>query len=225
MKPRSSNRPNTPDPSRHARRSPAASAPQEVRVIGGQWKRSLLPVRHAPGLRPTPARVRETLFNWLGQDMAGWRCVDAFAGSGALGIEAASRGALQVTLIEQDVALVRSLRQTVDRLKAQDRVVVRQGDAVSSLRALPAGGLDLVFLDPPFGGEEGNDDLVRAALAAARHAMVSDGWVYLEAPRVWSDEELVPLGLTCFRQGKAGQVAYHLLQGMALNGQAGSPAS
>ena len=73
--------------------------PNEVRIIGGQWKRTKLPVADKPGLRPTPDRVRETLFNWLGQDLTGWRCIDAFAGSGALGFEAASRGAAQVLLV------------------------------------------------------------------------------------------------------------------------------
>ena len=80
-----------------------------VRIIGGQWKRSKLPVADHPGLRPTPDRVRETLFNWLGQDLTGWRVLDAFAGSGALGFEAASRGAAEVLLLERDAALVRSL--------------------------------------------------------------------------------------------------------------------
>ena len=75
-----------------------AKTPHEVRIIGGQWKRSKLPVADAPGLRPTPDRVRETLFNWLGQDLEGWRCLDAYAGSGALGFEAASRGADAVVL-------------------------------------------------------------------------------------------------------------------------------
>ena len=83
--------------------------PSEVRIIGGQWKRTRLPVANVPGLRPTPDRVRETLFNWLGQDLSGWRCIDAFAGTGALGLEAASRGAIEVRLIEQDGALVAQL--------------------------------------------------------------------------------------------------------------------
>ena len=91
----------------------------EVRIIGGQWKRSKLPVADRPGLRPTPDRVRETLFNWLGQDLSGWRCLDAFAGSGALGFEAASRGAAQVVLLERDPALAAGLRQSQQRLKAE----------------------------------------------------------------------------------------------------------
>src|SRR3954468_13766325 len=90
----------------------------DVRIIGGQWKRSKLPVADAPGLRPTPDRVREILFNWLGQNLEGWRCLDAFAGSGALGFEAASRGAAEVTLIERDTKIVRGLRAVQERLKA-----------------------------------------------------------------------------------------------------------
>ena len=80
-----------------------ASGAGEVRIIGGQWKRTRLPVAQRPGLRPTPDRVRETLFNWLGQDLSGWHCLDAFAGTGALGLEAASRGAAAVLLVEQDI--------------------------------------------------------------------------------------------------------------------------
>src|SRR5881394_3860722 len=90
--------------------------PREVRIIGGQWKRSKLPVADSPGLRPTPDRVRETLFNWLGQDLSGWRCLDAFAGSGALGFEAASRGAAEVVMVERDPVLVASLTATRQRL-------------------------------------------------------------------------------------------------------------
>src|SRR5436190_19292352 len=103
----------------------------EVRIIGGQWKRSKLPVADAIGLRPTPDRVRETLFNWLGQDLDGWRCLDAFAGSGALGFEAASRGAAEVTLIERDSKLVRGLRAVQERLKATETVRIEAADALA----------------------------------------------------------------------------------------------
>ncbi|GAA6141707.1 16S rRNA (guanine(966)-N(2))-methyltransferase RsmD [Hydrogenophaga sp. 5NK40-0174] len=183
-----------------------------MRIIGGQWKRSKLDVPDRPGLRPTPSRVRETLFNWLGQDLSGWRCVDAFAGTGALGLEAASRGSDAVELIEQDPELVRGLRQAVERLKASDRVSVKAGDGLSALKAMPAGSVDLVFLDPPFGGDAGNDAVSLAALAAARHAIHGEGWVYLEAPRAWSEPELADAGYALYRSGKAGQVAFHLLQ-------------
>ena len=100
------------DPARAARapRPARGPLPREVRIIGGQWKRTKLPVADKPGLRPTPDRVRETLFNWLDHDLGGWRCVDAFAGTGALGFEAASRGAAEVLMVEQDPELVAQLR-------------------------------------------------------------------------------------------------------------------
>jgi 16S rRNA (guanine966-N2)-methyltransferase len=95
-----------------AARKVARTAAQEVRILGGQWKRTPLPVPVSAGLRPTPSRVRETLFNWLGQDLSGWRILDAFAGTGALGLEAASRGADEVCLLEREPALVRALLAT-----------------------------------------------------------------------------------------------------------------
>src|SRR6185369_1434338 len=122
--------------------------PREVRIIGGAWKRSKLPVADRPGLRPTPDRVRETIFNWLGQSLEGWRCVDAFAGSGALGFEAASRGAAEVVLLEADAELVRSLRASQGRLKA-DALRIEVADAIAWMRRAPPGHFDLVLLDPP----------------------------------------------------------------------------
>lgn len=188
----------------------AASAPHEVRIIGGQWKRTKLPVADRPGLRPTPSRVRETLFNWLGQDLSGWRCVDAFAGTGALGLEAASRGAVEVTLVEQDSTLLANLGRIVTQLKAQG-VRVERGDGVAALRQRAGQGLDVVFLDPPFGDGQ-NEALCVAALAAARQAVREEGSIYLEAPRAWGGDELAQVGLQIHRQGKAGAVAFHLLR-------------
>lgn len=189
---------------------PAAQAAHEVRIIGGQWKRSKLPVVDRPGLRPTPSRVRETLFNWLGQDLTGWRCLDAFAGTGALGLEAGSRGAAAVTLVEQDPALCKSLQATAQRLKAEG-VRVERGDGVAALRQRAGQGLDLVFLDPPF-ADGANEALFSAALQAARQAVGEQGLIYLEAPRAWTADELAQIGLQAHRQGKAGQVHFHLLQ-------------
>lgn len=188
----------------------AASAPHEVRIIGGQWKRTKLPVAARPGLRPTPSRVRETLFNWLGQDLGGWRCIDAFAGTGALGLEAASRGAVEVVLVEQDGALLANLSRITTQLKASG-VRVERGDGVAALRQRAGQGLDVVFLDPPFGDGQ-NEALYTGALAAARQAVREDGLIYLEAPRPWGDDELAQLGLQLHRQGKAGAVAFHLLR-------------
>lgn len=180
-----------------------------MRIIGGVWKRSKLPVPDRPGLRPTPDRVRETLFNWLGQTLAGFRCIDAFAGSGALGLEAASRGAVQVLFFEKDPGLAQAIRGHAQRLKAQG-VEVKTGDALDHLKASAPGSWDVVFLDPPFGQGQ-NDALFDQALAAARPLLAPGGLVYLEAPRVWTDEALATHGLKALRRGKAGAVHHHLL--------------
>lgn len=186
---------------------PAKGPAGEVRLIGGKWKRSKLPVPPLPGLRPTPDRVRETLFNWLGQDLTGCRCIDAFAGTGALGLEAASRGALQVLMVERERTLVSALRAHGARLGAE-AVQVVQGEALAQLRAAPPGHWDVVFLDPPFGA---GDDLFAQCLAAARALLAPSGRLYLEAPRAWTAADVQPLGLQLLRHGRAGQVHYHLL--------------
>ena len=179
--------------------------PGEVRIIGGLYKRSKIPVASLPGLRPTPDRVRETLFNWLGQDLQGWRCADVFAGTGVLGFEAASRGATEVLICEQDALLADKLKALQIKLKA-DMVKVERGDGVSMLRRISSGSLQLVFLDPPY-----ESTGFEAALKAAAQAIGAPGFVYLEAPKPWTDEELAPLGLQVHRFGKAGAVNFHLL--------------
>ncbi len=179
--------------------------PGEVRIIGGLYKRSKLPVADRPGLRPTPDRVRETLFNWLGQDLTGWRCADVFAGTGVLGFEAASRGAAEVYVCEQDPVLVEKLKTLQTKLKAS-MVRVERGDGVSLLRRLSPGSIQLVFLDPPY-----ESNLFESALKAAAQAIGDTGFVYLEAPKAWADEELGGLGLKVHRFGKAGAVHFHLL--------------
>jgi len=179
--------------------------PGEVRIIGGVYKRSKIPVASLPGLRPTPDRVRETLFNWLGQDLSGWRCADVFAGTGVLGFEAASRGALDVLVCEQDPALVDKLKALQTKLKAS-MVKVERGDGVSLLRRVSPGSLQLIFLDPPF-----ESTAFEAALKAAAQAVATPGFVYLEAPKPWTDEELADAGLQVHRFGKAGAVHFHLL--------------
>jgi len=177
-----------------------------VRIIGGQWKRTKLPVSDKPGLRPTPDRVRETLFNWLGHDLSGWKCVDAFAGTGALGLEAASRGASEVLLVEQDPQLVTQLRAIQARLEATG-VKVERANGLSVLARLPAGGTDLVFLDPPF-----DANLYEKALAATAAALAPGGLAYLEAPAAWNDDALAAYGLVVLRHLKAGAVHAHLLR-------------
>lgn len=182
------------------------NAPGEVRIIGGQWKRTRLPVTTLEGLRPTPDRVRETLFNWLGQDLSGWRCLDAFAGTGALGFEAASRGAAAVQLVELHPALVAQLHALQQRLQAT-AVRVQRGDGVAALAHTAPGSLDVVFIDPPFGST-----VFSQALAAAVPALAANGFVYLEAPALWPEDALTALGLRLHRHLKAGAVHAHLLQ-------------
>ena len=182
--------------------------PGEIRIIGGLYKRSKIPVAALsgqPGLRPTPDRVRETLFNWLGQDLSGWRCADVFAGTGVLGFEAASRGAAEVLICDQDPALVDKLKALQIRLKAT-MVKVERGDGVSLLRRVSPGSLQLIFLDPPY-----ESTAFEAALKAAFQAVATPGFVYLEAPKPWTDEELTGFGLKVHRFGKAGAVHFHLL--------------
>lgn len=121
--------------------------PGRVRIIGGIYKRTPIAVAQRPGLRPTPDRVRETLFNWLGQDLSGWQVVDVFAGTGALSLEALSRGAAGVQAFERDTQLAAQIQALGDKLGAQALSVVR-GDGVTLLRALPAGQVHLVLIDP-----------------------------------------------------------------------------
>ena len=195
--------------------------PGEIRLIGGQWKRIKLKVADMPGLRPTPDRVRETLFNWLGQDMTGLRCVDAFAGTGALGFEAASRGAAQVLLVEHDGALSTQLQRVLTQLQALElpeprlvqKLLIQRGEGVAALRQLAPASQDVIFLDPPFSG-----DLYEPALSAAARALAVNGSIYLEAPKAWSDAMLEPMGLLVHRHLKAGAVHAHLLRAVALAG-------
>jgi len=196
-----------------------AGRAHELRIIGGQWKRSKLPVADRPGLRPTPDRVRETLFNWLGQDLSGWRCLDAFAGSGALGFEAASRGAAEVTLLERDPVLADSLRSSRQRLKA-DVLRVEGSDAIAWMARAQGGSFDLVLLDPPFGS-----DLAEQALPLAAQLVADGGFIYLEARQALP---AAPEGWVVHRQGRAGAVHFHLLRRATdgyTPGQSGPPRS
>jgi 16S rRNA (guanine966-N2)-methyltransferase len=177
----------------------------EIRIIGGLWKRTKLAVPDRPGLRPTPDRVRETLFNWLGQDLTGWTCLDAFAGTGALGLEAASRGASTVTLIEADAGLAKRLLDIFQRLSATN-VRVCRGDGVSIMRHGVPASLDLIFIDPPF-----DADLFEPSLVAAKPLLREGGKIYLEAPELWTSDRLAGIGLVVIKQVKAGAVFAHLL--------------
>ncbi len=200
-------------------RSPRAAAPvaprraNSVRIIGGKWKRSVLPVVDAPGLRPTPGRVRETLFNWLaharGGDLDGCVVLDLFAGSGALGFEAASRGATRVVMIEADPAVVRQLISVRDQFAADGRVEIRPGDAlVLGSRLRDAGtAFDLIFLDPPF-GQRRLDNALPLAVALCN----ASGFIYAEAEAPIDPATASALGLEIYREDRAGEVFYHLLR-------------
>jgi len=177
--------------------------PHELRLIGGQFRRLRLPVADAPGLRPTPDRVRETLFNWLGQDLTGWRCLDAFAGSGALGFEAASRGAAEVSMLERDPALARSLRASQARLQAQ-AVRIETADALAWMAACAPARFELVLLDPPF-----DAGVLDAALAAAAPLVAEGGFVYAESAAPLAQW---PPALSPWRESRAGRVHFRLLR-------------
>lgn len=156
--------------------SPPARA-GEVRIIGGIWRGTRLPAPAVAGLRPTPDRVRETLFNWLQPVLPGARVLDLFAGSGALGLEALSRGAREALLVEADPQAAQALRQSVEKLHAQAAAHVVRADAVAWLQAPLFGRFDVVFLDPPFAA-----DLWRPVLAALTPWLASQAWLYLESP-------------------------------------------
>jgi 16S rRNA (guanine966-N2)-methyltransferase len=191
-----------------ARLHPATSKPERqpghLRIVGGTYRGRKLPVLDQPGVRPTANRVRETLFNWLAPIMPGARCLDCFAGSGALGLEAASRGAAEVVMLERAEPVVRQLLANV-RILGADQVQVVRGDA---LRWLEGKGrpFDIVFLDPPF-----SDSLLApTCVLLARHAWVREGTrVYLET-HVGPGLPSLPQGWRLVREHSAGQVAYGL---------------
>ena len=179
----------------------AHGAANRVRIIGGQYRRRLLEFPDREGLRPTPDRVRETLFNWLGQDLPGWTCLDLFAGSGALGFEAASRGAARVTLIERDAAASAALDKNRSVLGASAVDVVR-ADALSWL-ANNRTVWDLIFLDPPF-----DSGLAASILPNLPGHLAPGGQVYVEQ----GEEIIAPAGFILCRSGRAGRSHFALLE-------------
>ncbi len=177
-----------------------------LRIIGGVWRGRKLRFPPSPQIRPTPDRVRETLFNWLSSRVSGARCLDLFAGSGALGLEALSRGAAHVTFVERDAAAARELRARLSEWGGVERGDVRQGDALGFLAGAPE-PFDIVFLDPPFA----SDLLARSAeLLEGRGWLAPGASIYLEAP---AREALPPLpaGWNLAKTKQAGEVGYHLL--------------
>lgn len=187
---------------------PRNPLPNRVRVIGGQWRGRSLVVPPLPAVRPTPDRVRETLFNWLQSTIAGARCLDLFAGTGALGIEALSRGAAEVVFVDQAPQVGRHLRATLETLRA-DNASVHVADAMQYLQGAPR-PFDIVFLDPPF-----ESDLLAGILERlARGWLAPEAFVYVECP---ADKDLpaLPSGWQVHRAKRAGQVGYHLLRVIA----------
>ena len=186
----------------------------QIRIIAGQWKRTPLTVLDAPGLRPTPDRVRETLFNWLNflfqSDWATRRCLDLFAGSGALGMEAASRGAEYVTLVDVYAPAIGQLQRLKDKLNATQLQIIH-GDALSVAKkcALREEKYDVIFLDPPY-----HRDLLAPVLPECLALLKADGVLYLEAEKQLTPEDL-PSCLShwqVIRSDRAGKVFFHLLQ-------------
>ena len=176
-----------------------------VRIVGGGWRGRRVHFPQSPGLRPTPDRVRETLFNWLQHEVAGSRCLDLFAGSGALGLEALSRGAREVVFVDEAPAVIQSLQAELARLGggAKARTV---HSAAARFLATPAEPFDLVFLDPPFG--QGALGQYVALLEAGRWVRPG-GAVYLEGERQ-AGAPALPLGWDLVKSKSAGEVGYHL---------------
>ncbi|MFL6622740.1 MAG: 16S rRNA (guanine(966)-N(2))-methyltransferase RsmD [Sulfurifustaceae bacterium] len=192
-------------PARDGAGSAGSAYPGSIRIIGGQWRSRRLPVLTAEGLRPTPDRVRETLFNWLAPYIEGADCLDLFSGTGALCLEALSRGAAHVVMVERQPIAAAQLRANLARLGATGAQVVA-GDALEYL-AGPARPFDVVFLDPPFAAAP---EMIRACGSRiARRWIKPGGLVYIEAPRALK-ELPVPADWEPLKRNTAGQVAFSL---------------
>ena len=173
-----------------------------LRIIGGRYRRRILRFPDSEGLRPTPDRVRETLFNWLGQDLAGEQCLDLFAGSGALGFEALSRGAARVVMVEREPKVLAALRDNAKTLENPPGMEIIRGDALQYLASTKS-KFDLIFLDPPF--NKGWIPRLEPALAGVAN---EDAAVYIEA-----EHEVAALGdWRAVRHGKAGEVHFQLMR-------------
>ena len=210
-------------PDRPARSPAAAGAAHQVRIIGGLWRGTRIPVAALPGLRPTPDRVRVTLFNWIAHLFfytiagIGWSllpdpgrasALDMYAGTGALGLELASRGARRVVLVESQPALAARLQALCERLGARSgAVAVVVADALRYAAGLPAGSFDVIFVDPPF-----DSGLLWPSLAAAARLVAGTGLVYAESADILNPAQLAAAGLQVQREGRAGRVHYNLLR-------------
>lgn len=193
-----------PPSSLSARPSHAGSAGQ-VRIVGGRWRNTRLAVPALPGLRPSSDRVRETLFNWLTGQLAGARVLDLFAGTGALGLEALSRGADSAVLVERDPGLARQLDQVVAKLQAAGQARVVHADALAWLGQQPDAAFDIAFVDPPFAAGLWKDVLERLPRLLAPGA-----WLYLESPH--DQAPTLPPGYVLHREGSTREVRYALVR-------------
>ncbi|MDX9707109.1 MAG: 16S rRNA (guanine(966)-N(2))-methyltransferase RsmD [Azospira sp.] len=188
---------------RHSGKESAGAG--RLRIVGGEWRRRVLRFPASAGLRPTPDRVRETLFNWLGQDLSGLSCLDLFAGSGALGLEAASRGAARVVLVEREPAVAEALAANLRLLGAGDRVELVRQDALNFALSAPSASsaFDVIFLDPPY--RQGWIEKLSPLLPRLANP---DALLYVEA-----EAALEGVGdWRTVRHGRAGQVFHHLMQ-------------
>ncbi|MGV0005733.1 MAG: 16S rRNA (guanine(966)-N(2))-methyltransferase RsmD [Candidatus Porifericomitaceae bacterium WSBS_2022_MAG_OTU9] len=193
--------------------------PGVVRIVGGEWRGRRISVAAAPKLRPTPSRMRETLFNWWRDHTSGASMLDLFAGTGVLGFEAASRGAAHVSMVEKQSSLCRQLWTQVDSFGASGRIKVHCADALKWLRMVPENCFDLVCLDPPFANVE--DISTCCQLLLGRGWLKQGSLVYAESPSPLQ----VPDGFTMLRQSRTGQVHGSMWQCAAkvssLNGSGG----
>ncbi|GAA4413146.1 hypothetical protein GCM10011450_18570 [Advenella faeciporci] len=183
-----------------------SGSPHKIRIIGGQFKRTAIPVADVPGLRPTPDRVRETVFNWINHlwdgDYSNKSVLDLFAGTGALGFEAASRGAEHVQMVEQNRQAMLNLRQIRDKLNLQ-QVRINSGDAMLVLKRMDASRFDLAFLDPPF-----QKDLIQEVLPYLPQILKPGSLVYTESEK----KILLSPSFKLMKEGKAGAVFFQLHQ-------------
>lgn len=184
--------------------------PSSLRIIGGTLRGSRLPIPDIPGLRPTPDRVRETLFNWLAPVISGARCLDLYAGTGALGIEALSRGAACCHFVELDPRLAANLRTALERLGVAD-ATVQQADALRVL-AQDATPFDLIFVDPPFSGDAWAKTI---SLLESGGWLADNAWLYVESPAL--TPAMLPGDWQVHREGRAGDVHYGLYRRLAPN--------
>ncbi|MDH3746800.1 MAG: 16S rRNA (guanine(966)-N(2))-methyltransferase RsmD [Gammaproteobacteria bacterium] len=184
----------------------STSHPGRLRIVAGIWRSRVLEIADVAGLRPTPERVRETLFNWLTPGITGSRCLDLYAGTGALGLEALSRGANEVVFVEKSRRAVTALQRNFEKLDAHG-ASVQQRDAVMFLNDFCGEPFDIVFLDPPF-ADDNIAELCR--LLAETNSLKSGAKIYVEQDRHRPEPEL-PAGWSLLKQKTAGNVRYALI--------------